>query len=274
MQRLERTSRHRWVRPPPQGRERHAAGEFLPRHVHEVGFATIVLAGGYVEAGDTGRHRAGPGDALIHRPYEFHLDRFDRGDTQLLVVPVNADGFTCAAGRLADVDAIVRVVEADPAAAEEVLREQLEPKPVALPDWPDILARDLNDDPALSLSEWADRHGLSAGSVSRGFGQVYGVTPATYRLLQRTHHAIRGILGTDTPLATVAQNCGFADQAHMVRSIREATGLSPRALRAHGRPVSIPGGAVRLSDEPRRKAATISRIEEHDRGRTDRNDFP
>lgn len=132
MQGLERTSRRR-VRPPPQGRERHGAGEFLPRHVHETGFATIVLAGGYVEAGDTGRHRAEPGDALIHRPYEFHLDRFDRGDTELLVVPVEADGFTCAAGRLTDIDAIVRLMEADPAAAERALREQLEPKPTTLP---------------------------------------------------------------------------------------------------------------------------------------------
>lgn len=271
---LERTSRRRWVRPPPQGRERHGAGEFLPRHVHEVGFATIVLAGGYLEAGDTGRHRAEPGDALIHRPYEFHLDRFGRGDTELLVIPVKADGFTCAAGRLADVDAIVRVMGSDPAAAEEALREQLEPKPVVLPDWPDILARDLNDDPALSLREWADRYGLSPGSVSRGFGQVYGVTPATYRLLQRTHRAIRETLASDMPLATIAQNCGFADQAHMARSIRHATGVSPRALRAHGRSLSIPGGGVRLSHEPRRKAATITRIEEHDRGRTDRNDFP
>ncbi|MGH7124470.1 MAG: helix-turn-helix transcriptional regulator, partial [Stellaceae bacterium] len=109
------------------------------------------------------------------------------------------------------------------------------PKPVALPDWPDILAHDLSKDPALSLREWADRHGLSAGSVSRGFGQVYGVTPATYRLLQRTHRAIRAILGSQTPLAALAQNCGFADQAHLARSVHRATGLTPRALRARDR---------------------------------------
>jgi AraC-like DNA-binding protein len=232
---LERNSHRRWVRPPSQGRERHCAGDFLPRHLHEEAFATIVLAGGYVEAGDTGRHRAEPGDALIHGPYEFHLDHFDRGSTEVLVVPVDADRFSCAAGRLPDLDAIVRVLEEDPTAAEVAIREQIEPKGVALPDWPDILARDLGEDPALSLREWAERHGLSAGSVSRGFGQVYGVTPATYRLLQRTRRAIRTILGSETPLAALAQDCGFADQAHMVRSVHHATGLSPRALRARGR---------------------------------------
>ena len=231
---LERNSHCRRVHPPSQGRERHGAGDFLPRHVHEEAFATIVLSGGYVEAGDTGRHRAEPGDALIHGPYEFHLDHFDRGSTEVLVVPVEAGGFSCAAGRLSDLDAIVRILEHDPAAAEEAIRGQLEPKPVSLPDWPDILAHDLSRDPALSLGEWADRHRLSAGSVSRGFGQVYGVTPAAYRLLQRTHRAIRAILGSEAPLAALAQNCGFADQAHMVRSVRHATGLTPRALRARG----------------------------------------
>lgn len=114
--------------------------------------------------------------------------------------------------RRVDPDAIVHALEGDPAAAEEAIREQIEPKPLALPDWPDILAHDLSKDPALSLGEWADRHGLSAGSVSRGFGQVYGVTPAAYRLLQRTHRAIRAILGSEAPLAALAQNCGFADR--------------------------------------------------------------
>ena len=232
---LERNSHCRWVRPPSQGRERHGAGDYLPRHVHEDAFATVVLTGGYVEAGDTGRHRAEPGDALIHGPYEFHLDHFDRGSTEVLVVPVEAGRFSCTAGRLPDLDAIVHLLEDDPAAAEEAIREQIEPKPLALPDWPDILAHDLSNDPALSLSEWADRHRLSAGSVSRGFGQVYGVTPAAYRLLQRTHRAIRAILGSEAPLAALAQNCGFADQAHMVRSVRRATGLAPHALRARGR---------------------------------------
>jgi AraC-like DNA-binding protein len=210
---------------------RHAPGEFLPRHVHEVGFATIVLSGGYVEAGDTGRHRARPGDALIHRPYEFHLDRFDRDGAEVLIVPLLAERFACATGRLRDVDAIARFAESDAFAAGEAIREQLDPMPVALPDWPDMLARDLREDPGLSLSEWGAAHGLSAGTISRGFGQLYGVAPATYRLLQRTHRAIRAIMGSRTPLAVIAQNCGFADQAHMVRSVRRVTGLAPGTLR-------------------------------------------
>ena len=40
------------------------------RAAGRIGFATVVLADHYVEAGDTGRHRVEPGDVLPHRGYE------------------------------------------------------------------------------------------------------------------------------------------------------------------------------------------------------------
>lgn len=49
------------------GRELCDAGD-LPRHRHSAGYMTLVLAGGYDEAGDVGRFRVGPGDLLVHRP--------------------------------------------------------------------------------------------------------------------------------------------------------------------------------------------------------------
>jgi AraC-like DNA-binding protein len=190
------------------------------------------LSGSYVEVGDTGRHRVGPGDVLLHRPYESHLDRFERRGAEVLIVPIAWDGFACASGRLTDLDAIVRLLESNTGTAEETIFRQLQAKTAMMSDWPDHLASALHDDPALSIGEWASGHGLSLGSVSRAFGQIYGVSPATYRLLQRTHRAIRAILRTDTPLAAIAYSCGFADQAHMTRSVRRITALSPQALRA------------------------------------------
>jgi AraC-like DNA-binding protein len=109
--------------------------------------------------------------------------------------------------------------------------EQLVPRSETCSDWPDHLARALRVDPSLSLIDWARDHSLAVGSVSRGFGQVYGISPASYRLLQHTHRAIRAILETDAPLSCIAQGCGFADQAHMTRSVHSVTAFSPRALR-------------------------------------------
>jgi AraC-like DNA-binding protein len=86
-------------------------------------------------------------------------------------------------------------------------------------------------DPKLCLGDWASRRGLHLGSVSRGFRQVFGVAPVGYRLIQRTRRAIEAVQRSKLPLSLIAQDCGFADQAHMCRAIRNLAGTTPRALR-------------------------------------------
>ena len=46
-------------------RERLAPGSVKRRHRHAQGYVAVVLSGSYVEAGDEGRRRVGPGDALV-----------------------------------------------------------------------------------------------------------------------------------------------------------------------------------------------------------------
>jgi AraC-like DNA-binding protein len=226
-----------WDRPrsahsrPEAARLKHAPCERLPRHPHRAAFAAVVLSGGYVEAGDTGRHRLGPGDVLLHRAFEQHLDRFDSGGAEVLVLTLDGRAGPLQAGRIADPDALARLAERDAGAAAQTLLAELQPRPVAASDWPDLLALAIRADPALPLADWAETAGLHAGSVSRGFRQVFGVTPAAYRLAQRTQQALDAVLHTRTPLSAIAQDCGFADQAHMARAIRTATHFTPGALR-------------------------------------------
>lgn len=213
----------------PSGRFRHAAGEHLSRHLHREGFATVVLRGSYEEAGDTGLHRVQPGDVVMHRPWERHLDRFGRSGAQVLVLPLPTD---CAGthGRVVDADALARLAERDLPAAVRALSTQWQSGDAPARDWPALLARDLLADPALSLSEWSHRHGLHPGSVSRGFAQVFEVSPRAYRLQARGHHALRALAGSSN-LGALAQHCGFADQAHLNRTLRAMTGMTPRQLR-------------------------------------------
>ena len=214
------------ARPAEAGRMRHAPSENLPRHRHDEAFAAIVLSGGYVEAGDTGRHRCEPGDVVLHRACEHHLDRFDRAGAEVLVLPLPLFWSAPALGRVADPDRLARLAERD-----ETLMDEVEAKPASPADWPDLLAQALRADPALCLSAWARGTGLHLGSVSRGFRQVFGVTPAAYRLAQRAQHAIDALLRTDAPLSAVAFDCGFADQAHMSRAVLRVANLTPGALR-------------------------------------------
>jgi len=214
----------------PSGRFRHAAGERLPRHLHREGFATVVLDGGYEEAGDTGLHRVAPGDVVLHRPWERHLDRFDRRGAQVLVLPLPT-GCDDTQGRVADPDALARLAGRDPSAAAGALAAAWQPAASARLDWPALLARDLREDPSLCLGQWSDRHGLHPGSVSRGFAQVFELSPRAFRLQARGHRALQGLAGRLT-LAALAQQCGFADQAHLNRTLRAMTGMTPRQLRA------------------------------------------
>lgn len=229
---LERTSHEAAVREAEPGRMRHAPRLQLPRHPHDHGFAALVLSGGYVEAGDTGRHRMEAGDVLLHQAWESHLDRFDARGAEVLVLAIEDADAADLVGRVADPDAIVRLAERDRGEAARQLLAALTPRAASdAADWPDLLAQALRADPALPLTPWARERGLHLGSLSRGFRQVFGVTPVAYRLIQRTRRAMQRVRASREPLSLVAQDCGFADQAHMSRAIRSLANTTPGALR-------------------------------------------
>jgi AraC-like DNA-binding protein len=221
------------VRPTESGRLLHPPGERLPRHRHDHGFAAVVLSGGYVEAGDTGRHRVTAGDVILHQAFESHLDEIDRRGAQVLVLPLPPGLGGAARGRVADPDLLARLAATDGLVAAEALVEAFEPTSArsVVEDWPDALARRLLADPDLSINLWARGEGLHPGSVSRGFQQQFGVTAALFRATVRSHRALAALDDRGLSLAQVANDCGFADQAHMTRAIVRLTGLTPRRLR-------------------------------------------
>lgn len=210
---------------------RHPPCQHLPRHLHDHGFAAVVLSGGYVEAGDTGQHWMEAGDVLFHQAWESHLDRFDGRGAQVLVLPIADEDAGPLTGRIDDPDEIVRLAERSPQGAAQRLLADLLPKTPAAADWPEMLAQAMRADPSLSLGAWATQWGLHVGSLSRGFRQVFGTTPVGYRLTQRTRRAIDAVMHSRTPFSLIAQDCGFADQAHMSRAIGRLAQTTPAGLR-------------------------------------------
>jgi AraC-like DNA-binding protein len=196
------------------------------------------LKGSYVEAGDTGRHSVTVGDVIVHRPYESHLNRFGTRGAEVLVLPFAGDWNEPIFGQFDNPDYIVRLAERCPKRAVSALRSRLKARPPTFADWPDYLAADLIADPALCMAQWAQRHQMHPGSVSRGFRQQFGLTPAGFRSTARTHRAARAVAGSQIPLAEIAIAAGFADQAHMGNAVRRLTGLSPAALRRRSRQLS------------------------------------
>jgi AraC-like DNA-binding protein len=133
-----------------------------------------------------------------------------------------------------DPEAIERLAARDLAAAAQAFKEQLRPLPPPAADWPELLAHDLQRDGQLRLQSWAQRHGLTPATLSRGFRQVFATTPAAFRAELKTRAALALIAGGAASLALVAASTGFADQAHMTRAVGALTGHPPRYWRAAG----------------------------------------
>jgi len=189
-----------------------------------------VLAGSYEETGDRGRIRVRPGDMLIHGAFDSHLNRFPAAGARILNLTV-PDGVEPETGLACpvDPDAALRLAERDPAAAAALLLTGATARSPAICDWPDMLAEALLHDPALGIGDWARAYGLAEATVSRGFRQVYGISPSAFRAELRARTAWRRIADRRQHLADLAFELGFADQAHMSRAVRAMTGLPPSA---------------------------------------------
>jgi AraC-like DNA-binding protein len=215
------------------GFEQRPAWETIPRHRHRGAYLSLVLGGSYEETGDRGRIRVRPGDMLIHGAFDSHLNRFPAAGARILNLTL-PDGVEPETGfaRPRDADAAVRLAERDPQAAAELLVTTAMPARAHAKDWPDLLADALAADPALRIGDWSRERGLADATVSRGFRQVYGVPPSSFRAQLRGRLAWRRILDAGQALTDLAYELGFADQAHMTRTVRAITGRSPRAWRA------------------------------------------
>jgi len=133
--------------------------------------------------------------------------------------------------RTTDLDFAVRLAEKDTREATDFLLSTAKSVPQHHSDWPDNLALAIAKDPHLRLGRWASEYGLAEATVSRGFQQVYGVTPSAYRLQIRGRMAWqRAVSGVDS-LSQLAMDTGFSDQAHMTRAVASITGQTPGAWR-------------------------------------------
>lgn len=209
---------------------RHGAFEQMARHRHSEAYVALVLAGGYVEAGDRGRVRVEAGQAVFHAPHESHRNEFFGLGARVLNLPAADCDLGGALGHVDDPDTIARLAERDPCQAGALLRQTFRPSATRLDDWPDLLAEALAADPNLCLAEWADTLGIAPQSLSRGFRRAYGTTPKRFRLELRALEALRRLPGWQGSMATLAAETGFADQAHLTRALVALTGLTPKRL--------------------------------------------
>jgi AraC family transcriptional regulator len=81
------------------------------------------------------------------------------------------------------------------------------------------------------IEEMARAAGLSVWHFSRAFKASLGQTPRAFVTAQRLARAKELLAQSALPLAQVAQDCGFADQAHFTRVFSREVGTTPGAYR-------------------------------------------
>jgi AraC-like DNA-binding protein len=212
-------------RSPFFGREQLCAGAKIPRHQHRDGYITVVLSGGYQEAGFDGRRNLAEGNVVVHRRYDAHLDTIASRGAALINLPLPSAFSLPSAFQIDDPDAIARIAEDDPFEAAFCLQPKEEI--LSATDWSDLLAQALIRRTNQRLDDWAHEIGLAVETLSRGFRSAYGVAPARFRAEARARQAMIMIERAELSLAAIAVECGYFDQSHLSRAIVALTGRPP-----------------------------------------------
>jgi AraC-like DNA-binding protein len=83
----------------------------------------------------------------------------------------------------------------------------------------------------VSMSEMAERAGLSSTHFNRRFRQLLRMTPTQYLRIVRVQAARQRLVSSGDALAQIGAEVGFTDQSHFTRRFREVTGMTPAAYR-------------------------------------------
>jgi AraC-like DNA-binding protein len=83
----------------------------------------------------------------------------------------------------------------------------------------------------LRQEELAALAGLSLGQFQRRMKKLFQLSPGQYVMKVRIQAAADALTDTDRPIAAIADEVGFCDQAALNRHFKQVVGLSPAAYR-------------------------------------------
>ncbi|MEK6702661.1 MAG: helix-turn-helix domain-containing protein [Planctomycetota bacterium] len=240
----------------------YARGQCLPRHSHDSVYMVVVTSGLLRETAMSRSYDMTRGWVVLNSAGEAHHDEVLAPGTRCLNIELTPtmlanlrEGFGHACEPLsyafagAAIGAVSRLQAAmiDPASDVEVEEAVVE---LAIGMWDHSgrtgqAARDfswlarvierLHEAPAtvsgVSLRALADFAGVHPTHLCRSFRAAVGCTLGEYSRRLRADAAFRRVTSTDAPLASVAQDCGFADQSHLTREFKARFGRSPARVR-------------------------------------------
>jgi AraC-like DNA-binding protein len=88
---------------------------------------------------------------------------------------------------------------------------------------------------------------MSTRGFQTRFRALLGLTPKEFARVLRLQATLRALDRDDVPIAALATDVGFSDQAHATREVQRITGLTPARLRAELRRDRDGDEAIRLA---------------------------
>ncbi len=239
---------------------RYSPRQRLPLHSHERAYMCLVRRGGYTEHFAAHTREVGPSTLACHPPNERHAQQFHDAEVRSF----NLEFSPTSSDRWGKVSAVLR----QPAEyrggpvihlAERLYREFSRPDPFSHlaiegltlellaevgrlgecvtarrpPLWLNHVREALNSrfDESPTLVELGRLVGIHPVHLAITFRRHIGCTIGEYLRNCRVEYARRRLSNSDTSLATIALEAGFADQSHFNRVFRRLTGFTPAQYR-------------------------------------------
>ena len=250
---LGNTLREKQVGPFRIVEKSYGASATLGRHQHPTAYLSFLLAGAYVEASNKGETVCPSGTVIWHPPAETHSDRFHPQGGHLIDLevadswlqdaaqalrPANQPRIFCGGLPYALGLQLYRELSADSRVVETIATEllsfffsgEVDRHP---PVWFQRALQLVSDMEGRhhSLPSVAREVGVHPVHVARSFRRFLGCTFGDHLAKSRVRRAFELLLNPNRPIVDVAYACGFADHAHLCRTFKKSTGLTPTAFR-------------------------------------------
>ena len=226
-------------------------GTRFRKHAHDCGHICVVLEGGFIERERHGWRDVGAGTVRVSGGASHDID-FSRDGATCLVLEFDAPIALPSSARFFDNDLeLSRIAKdigltawrRDPAGriltddlTTEFLAQisrRLIGKTTSPPPWLERVRSMIHDTGgAATVESLATEAGVHRVHLARTFRDHYGVAVTRYARSVRVQSALCLLASTHLPLSRLAVESGYADQSHLTREVRAATGRTPGALRS------------------------------------------
>jgi AraC family transcriptional regulator len=238
----------------------YAPGIKLPQHAHGRACFCLVLEGAYTETFQRKSLACGPLSILFRPAGEVHADRFDDVRVRCFIIEFESGWLDRIRRHCAGFDGptafrqhslawtalkirreINRMDALTPLAVEGLMLEMMadasrasarrsgSPGASRLKRVMEILHQRVTE--RLTLSDLGREVGMHPVYLAAAFRRAYGCTIGEYVRQRRVEWICRELSATNTSLAQLALDAGFADQSQLSRAFKRAVGLTPTAYR-------------------------------------------